>query len=417
MPVLAAAQSSEYPQRSLDVSKLFDAAAGIKVNQITNSPFGNQLSYYDIPCYSSPAGRLFYNTIVSIPEGKKGKKNKPGKGSGQRDSAIWGVVSSRLDGADARLLVTRTPATTSTVRADMSHDGKLVTYTRSNADGEGWDLYGFRVGAGRAIEETRITHLNTPLGSTNKVKTSPPTWDARSGKYLCVFSIDQKVYLVHDDGTSPAGGRVPYAAPLTDLADFPSRKEEDPSFHRIRLNPVFPHLLYYRRNGVKDNWVIDLSQARPVSRRITDYAASIHATWSADGSILAGAMNGTWVEWAVSDNTGQLLESFAQREAGPFGHNNRPGVFYGCYSDDGKRLAIATRYDQEPGGSLWLLDRQTGKTAYLCRARYFGPVTAGQPRMRFVDDDRALVFSSDNSAGMDDSLPPQIFVVRPLPHL
>lgn len=78
---------------------------------------------------------------------------------------------------------------------------------------------------------------------------------------------------------------------------------------------------------------------------------------------------------------------------------------------------MATRYDEEPGGSLWLMNRKTGQAAHLCKARYFGPVVAGQPRMGFIDRDRALAFSSDNSVGGSSSQPPQIFVVRPLPRV
>src|SRR5262249_37438023 len=162
---------------------------------------------YDIPCYAPSIERIVYNTIVSPLQSKK-TKVKPGKGSS--DDGIWGVVSSRLDGSDPRLLVTRIPATSSTTRVDMSQDGKLVTYTRQNAGtGRGWDLYGFRVGDGRAVEEFRITRLRTPVALTNKVKTSPPVWDKRVGKYLCAFSIDEKTYLVYDDSN-------PLTAPLTD---------------------------------------------------------------------------------------------------------------------------------------------------------------------------------------------------------
>lgn len=417
VPILAAGRSTDYPQRSQDVSRLFEAADGVQVTQITDSPLGNQLSYYDIPCYAPLIERLLYNTIVSVPEGKTAKKEKPNKASGYPEGATWGVVSSRLDGSDPRLLVTRIPATSSTVRVDMSRDGKLVTYTRRNDEADsGWDLYGFRVGNSRVVEEIRITRLRTSAGLTNKVKTSPPTWDQQAGKYLCAFSVDEKAYLVYDDGMSPSGANGPLVAPLTDLTDFPERGDEDTSFHRIRLNPMFPHLLYYRRNG-KDNWVIDLSLTHPRSRSVTDYKKSIHATWSADGRILAGSMNGPWMEWPIADAGGRLLPTISPRETGTFGHNGKPGVFYGCYSNDSRRIAVATRFDQEPGGSLWLMNRETGKESYLCKARYFGPVVAGQPRLGFIDHDRTLVFSSDNSAGRSSSRPPQIFVVRPLPQV
>ncbi len=398
----AAGGGREYPQGRKDVSVEFAAGPGIRVTQITDSSLGNQLSYYDIPCYAPAAGRIVYNTVVRAPGGKPNKV-KAGR-------SVWGVVACRLDGSDARLLATRIPPTTSTTRVDMSPDGKLVTYPRCNEDGEaGWDLYGLWLGDGREGQEFRITRRRTPVEATPKVKSSPACWDGRAGKYLCAYSIDDRVHLIYHDGT---GERE---AALTDLAEFAERRGEDTSFHRIRLNPVFPHLLYYRRNGVKDNWVVDLAGGGAPSRRISDYTASIHATWSGDGRTLAGSMHGPWVEWPVADGKGKLLPAFSARESGPFGRDGRPGIFYGCYSPDRRVLAVATRYDQEPGGSLWLLNTETGKAAYLCRARYFGPETAGQPRMGFAGDGRTLVFSSDNSHGRAIPLPPQVFIVGPLP--
>ena len=396
--------AAEYTQHPHDVTALFEAAKGLRVTQVTDSPLGNQLSYYDIPCYLPSANRIVYNTILSAPQGKPGKK--VGKSS---EYALWGVASSGLDGLNPRLLVTRTPATASTTRVDMSTDGKLITYTKINPeDGGTWDLYGFRTGSAL---EFRISKLNTPVGLTTKVKTSPPSWNSSAGKYLCAFSIDETVFLFNDDGNQPI------TAKLTDLDDFPERKAEDTSFHRIRLNPVFPNLLYYRRNGVSDNWLVDLSQPQPRSRRISGYTKSIHATWSADGQVLAGSMHGPWVTWKVANANGQLADKFEQRELGTFGSGGKAGIFYGCYSSDNKKIAIATRYDQEPGGSIWLMDATTGKAVYLCNARYFGPVTEGQPRMGFVDNGQALAFSSDNSAGLADSKPPQVFVIGPLPKL
>jgi hypothetical protein len=44
------------------------------------------------------------------------------------------------------------------------------------------------------------------------------------------------------------------------------------------------------------------------------------------------------------------------------------------------------------------MDRQSRKATYICKARTFGPALAAQPRMGFIDRDRAIVFSTDNSA-------------------
>ena len=95
-------------------------------------------------------------------------------------------------------------------------------------------------------------------------------------------------------------------------------------------------------------------------------------------------MHGPWVTWQVADAGGRLLKEFEQRELETFGSGAKAGIFYGCYASDSKKIAIATRYDQNPGGSIWLMDAATGKNVYLCKARYFGPVTEGQPRALWI---------------------------------
>lgn len=425
--------TESYPQGpAQDVTAEFRASEGFRVTRITSTATGNQLSYYDITCYAPQADRLIFNTVIKVLKGPKSK----GGGDDEEDndgaepiaggypkSAVWGVASIRPDGTDSRLLLTRVPPSTSSIRVDLSADGRLVTYARLNdAPAQGWDLYGFLVGDGVNVQEFRITHLDTPAAQTAKIKTSPATRDARTGKYVCLFTIDDRMLVVHHDGTSPRGGPGPATITLTDLDQHPERRERDTSFHRARLNPVYPNLVYYRRNGIRDNWVIDWTAAEPRSVLFNDTTLSVHSGWTPDGLKVAGKEgprgSGAWIERTVADRTGRLLPNAGHRTVekktvGPFGQGDAryPGIFYASYSPDGSLLAVATDYRSDPGGFIWLLDARTGTPRLVCQARYVGPVTQGQPRLGWIRGNEALAFSTDNSVGLKESHPPQIYVV------
>lgn len=476
----AAIKTRRLPQPQKDVSALFEAAPGITVSRLTDSPGYNQFSYYDINFYAPACDRFIYNTVVKLIKGPKGgsalkakderratgkaknpnkKKNKTPAGSensadGDRDEeeeedekensagigggypkeAVWGVASMKPDGTDNRLLLERIPPTTSTIRVDLSPDGKFVSYARMNdgpaaaaAEENGWDIYGFMVNDGVNVREIRLTRMNNPRGATSKVKTSPATYDPKTGKYVVAFSIEDQLYLVNHDGSSPLGGAAgPMRVNLTDLDEFPGRRgEKDVSFHRIRLNPVFPNIIYYRRNGVKDNWIIDWTQTKPRSTLFNRQTKAFHSVWTPDGTRLAGKerdpreASGVWREFTVVGRDGKVLpnagyQTVQRREIrlSGIGDKKFPDIFYGSYSPDGSLLVVATDYRQEPGGSIWLIDTKTGKAKYLCKARYAGPVTQGQPRLGFFRGNAGIAFSTDNSFGLKESKPPQIYKIE-----
>ncbi len=430
-----------YPQGAArDATAEFQAGPGLTVTRITSAPQGSQLSYYDINFYAPQADRFIYNTVVKVlrgpknikaedaaaADGKDDEEDAPGGiAGGYPKEAVWGVASIKPDGTDGRLLLTRVPPGIAASRADMSADGRFVSYTRMNdAPETGWDLYGFFVGGGVKVEELRITRLDTPRSKTAKVKTSPAAYDPKTKKYLCLFTIADRMYVVYHDGTSPkSGGAGPALVGLTDNKDRPERQEHDTSFHRARLNPVFPNLIYYRRNGTMDNWVIDWTEPKPASILFNETTLSVHAIWTPDGTKIAGKEGpkgaGAWVERTVADREGRILptagyRTVEKRVVGPFGRGDAkyPGIFYASYSPDGSLIAVATDYRADPGGAIWLMNAQSGAPRFLCKARYLGPVAQGQPRLGFFRGREGLAFSTDNSAGSRRSKPPQIYVVN-----
>ena len=434
-----------YPQGpTRDATAEFQAGPGISVTQITSTPEGSQLSYYDINFYAPQADRFIYNTVVQVLKGpkKKGAKSEtqPKPAAGDKDDdedapssipggypkeAVWGVASIRPDGTDGRLLLTRVPPGTSSIRVDMSADGRFVSYARmNNAPESGWDIYGFFVGDGVKVEEFRVTRLDTPQAKTPKIKTSPATLDSKTNKYLCLFSIEDEMYLVYHDGTSPTrGGAGPAVVKPKDHNDLSQSQGHDGSFHRVRLNPVFPNLVYYRYNETRDNWVIDWTAPKPKGVLFNETKLSVHASWTPDGTKVAGKEgprgSGAWVERTVTDRDGHILSTadyrtVEKRVVGPFGQGDAkyPGIFYASYSPDGSLIAVATDYRSEPGGTLWLMDARTGTPRFICKARYVGPVTQGQPRLGFFRGEQGLAFSTDNSVGLPESKPPQVYVVN-----
>lgn len=391
-----------------DVSAAFGAASGVKVTQITSGPRGNMLSYYDINCYSPILARLIYNSTAT-PEPKAGKKGP----------VTWDVVSVNPDGSAMEVLNTRLSPSISVDRADLSADGKFVSYVRNNsAPDTGWDVYGFFVTAIGRGEELRITHRSYPVHLTPKIKTSPATLDPRSGKYLLAYSIDHTLHLVWHDGTAPNGAREPQALRLDDL-------ESGASFHRVRLNPRFSSLIMYRRNPPNDKatdgaskniWVVDWTKPPLTSVQWHDQAKGPHMLWTPDGQHVA--VDRVWTEYHLADAEGKLLpglnpRTVAAREIGPFGKGDPryAPVFYGSYSPDGTLLAIATRPDSDEGGKIWLMDRVTGQVRYLARALSFGPVTSGQPRLGFFAGNTGIAFSTDRSWGAQSSAPAQVYTI------
>ncbi len=431
--------SRPYPQGAArDATAEFQAGPGLTVTQITSTPQGSQLSYYDINFYAPQADRFIYNTVVKVLKGPKSVKAAAAAGGyddnedapgdvagGYPKEAVWGVASIKPDGTDGRLLLTRVPPGIAAVRLDMSADGRFVSYTRMNdAPETGWDLYGFFVGDGVKVDELRITRLNTPRAKTPKIKTSPAAFDPKTRKYLCLFTIADKMYVIYHDGTSPkSGGAGPELVGLTDNKERPERPGQDSSFHRARLNPVFPNLIYYRRNGTRDNWVFDRTAPEPASVLFNETTLSVHALWTPDGTKIAGregpAGAGAWVERTVADREGRILpaadhRTVEKRVVGPFGRGDAkyPGIFYASYSPDGSLLAVATDYRADPGGAVWLMDTRAGTPRFLCKTRYLGPVAQGQPRLGFFRGREGLAFSTDNSVGSPLSKPPQIYVVK-----
>jgi len=172
-------------QTPRDMSAAFASAENVKVTQITGGPDSNMLSYYDVNLYSAFADRLIYNSTDGI-KAKAGKKG----------NAVWKVVSAKTDGTGAEVLVTRASPSISVDRADLSYDGRFVSYIRNNTQPEkGWDLYGFRLAKSGREEELRITRKQFPVDLTPKIKTSSAVFDKKPANISSLSQLTRRCML------------------------------------------------------------------------------------------------------------------------------------------------------------------------------------------------------------------------------
>lgn len=392
-------------KKNADASEEFSANknAGIIVKKLTNNEPGSMLSYYDIEAQEPVNGNIYFNSVIN--------------------DQLWGIERMDIKRGVSQVVLKREPATNSTKRFDMSYDGKLITYTKTNEDGRSWDIYGFYCGREK-LDEFRITRENYKLGITPKVKTSPAAYSEKEGKYAIAFSINNKLYIVFSDGTAPGGSKKPVEIGLADEA-------KDVSFHRIRLNPVYSNILMYRRNkapkGQKEKgesdpahkmFVIDWTKADKGPVVWYDHKkGGSHPAWNSGGESVGLQQNGAWTEYTIVKNGG-IIDGLSSKTArsnkiGPFSETSRkyPAVFYGTYSKNGKKIAIATRSETDEGGKIYLMDAATGDVKYLCKTLFHGPETDGQPRLRFINEDKNIIFSTDKSYGKSEVAPAQIYLI------
>ncbi|MSQ92761.1 MAG: hypothetical protein EXR87_07520 [Gammaproteobacteria bacterium] len=158
---------------------------------------------------------------------------------------------------------------------------------------------------------------------------------------------------------------------------------EDPDdafpFYRLRLNPAYPYLLFYRREAKVEPlaivgrraprmYVTDLRSSKPHGVKLFRDGGDVdsdHPGWTPDGRRIAVA--GIWTEFTVVNDQGNIPESLELeyadgRQIGPFGKGNAKftRAIWGTYSLDGRKIAVATLPTKKAPGERYLMDRQDG---------------------------------------------------------
>lgn len=380
-------------------------SAGVSVKRLTDDSARFELSYYDITAYSPVTDRVYVN---------RSQKRVSGGG-------IWDVLAIDLATGRQEVIASRRPPMASAARFDMSSDGRLISYLRMNDAPEGgFDLYACDL---EQPGEFRVTRSNF-TAKTEYVKTSPAVWDSKAKTFVLAFAVDRDLYVVRASRAIQADA-LPKPAVIKDADDaFP--------FHRLRLNPVYPYLLFYRREAKVDPhaivgylaprmYVADLRPPQPRGVKLFRDGGDAnpdHPGWTPDGRNIAVAP--IWTEFPVVNDQGNIpesleLESTDGRQIGPFGKNDSKfaGALWGTYSPDGRKIAVATLSTKKAPGELYLMNRQDGTVRRLAQTNYFGRVMAGQPRVSFVGNSGKILLSTDNSWGRERPLLPKVYVIDP----
>ncbi len=380
-------------------------SAGVSVTRLTDDSARFELSYYDINAYSPLTDRVYVN-----------RSQKRVNGGG-----IWDVVAIDLATGRQAIIASRRPPMASAARFDMSADGRLISYLRMNDAPEGgFDLYAYDL---EQPGEFRVTRSNL-TAKTQYVKTSPAVWDSKARTFVLAFAVDRDLYVVRANRTKQADTH-PIPVIIKDPDDaFP--------FHRLRLNPVYPYLLFYRREAKVDPraivgylaprmYVADLRSSQPHGVRLFRDGGDVsseHPGWTPDGRRIAVAA--TWTEFPVVNDRGNIpdsleLENADGQQIGPFGRSNSKfaRALWGTYSPDGRKIAVATPSTKKAPGELYLMDRQEGTVRRLAQTNSFVRAMAGEPRISFVGNSGKILLSTDNSWGRQQPAFAKVYLIDP----
>ena len=347
-------------------SQLSSVAPALTVTQLTTASVagGSWNTYADIPTYSSPANVLVYNY-------------------GGKPAA---VASANLDGTGAQVISGSAQAT----EVQVTADGKFVYYQGQNTDGSA-DVYAVPISQSGTCQQNRLSQRNMQfIAPAGALIISTSSFDSTSGHNVIAFSEGSELHEVLDDGT---------ALPDLTLGD----PENQDVFHRMRLNPVFPNILWYKRDqpapdpgGIAqpEIWVVNLQSPNTVYS-VTGSIAADHASWSKDGTKLGYIYNGFWYQADVLNSDGSFnLNSgaFTLTEIGP-AQSSGYTVDFCNLSPDGSVYVCSESYR-----AIYLMSLDGTQTKFLASpdSSSTGAIYNGIPKPRFLDMQH-IVFSSDRT--------------------
>jgi uncharacterized protein (TIGR03437 family) len=355
-------------------SQLSQVAAGVTVTQATHT-LSNWNTYSDVTTFSLPANVMTYNSF------------------GSRNS----VAAANLDGSSPQTISGSQQAEQTYVTVD----GRFVYYQGQNPN-QTADLYAVPISQAGACQQIRLTNLNwVPAQTPPTLVISTSSLDPASGKNVIAWSEANVLHRVLEDGTA--------------LSDVTLGDPENANvFHRIRLNPVFPNILWYKRDQPLPNpdgvaepeiWVVDLRSPNAVYS-LTGTLAADHNAWSPDGREIGyHDQNGNWYVADVlnSDGTFKLANgAFTSVKIGP------PAPFvsdanYCVWAPDGS-VFLCTTGAAHPGTPIYLMSLDGSKTMYLSATDSAAASDAGIPKAGFLDMTH-IVFSSDRTGT------PQVYIL------
>jgi uncharacterized protein (TIGR03437 family) len=355
-------------------SRISQVAVGVTVTQVTHV-LSNWNTYGDIPAFSAPGNLMTFNSF--------GSSNS--------------VAAANPDGTNFQTISGSQQATETYVTVD----GKFVYYQGQNQN-QTADLYAVPISSSGACQQIRLSNLNwVPAVTPSTLVISTSSVDPATGRNVIAYSEGTVLHRVLDDGT---------ALPDLTLGDA----ENGSVFHRIRLNPVFPNILWYKRDQPLPNpdgvaepeiWVVDLRSPKTVYS-LTGSLAADHNAWSPDGRQIGyHDENGNWYVADVlnSDGTFKLNNgAFTSVKIGS------PAPFvsdadYCVWAPDGS-VFLCTAGSASGGTPIFLMSLDGSKTKFLSATDSTGAVFDGIPKAAFLDM-RHIIFASDRSGT------PQVYTI------
>jgi hypothetical protein len=368
-----------------------NAAAGVKVSQLTDNGM-NRFYYFDVPAYSAPVNQILY---VNFAIGNE-------------------IATSNTDGTSAQII---SPTLTG-AQSFLSGDGTLAYYPKQNRSGApgGEDIYGVFLNKTGTCEEIQLTYLDVaPMSPLPMWEISTASLDAAGGEDIA-FSPDTVVHRVHveTNGTS-------VVLPTITMDD----PENAGTFHRLRLNPKFPNIVMYKRNGTlggttaePETWLVDLntcpSGTCPASE-ITNIVAKLvisggrvpkagHINWSPDGlDILFGEPDiaDYWIARNVVNSNGTINKGFTLQELGPFVKPQMTAdycAFPPNWPTETIVACLAGPASPQNAKTFYLMTTDGKGTTKLLAASDAQVLTmAGTPMPQFAQDGQHLMFNSDRT--------------------
>jgi len=318
-----------------------DSKSGVQVCPVSTSG-SNRINYYDTPLYSAK-----FNKIVYV--------KKPASGPPE-------VTVANPDGTDEQNVgIGLDPM--------MGSDGLKVYFpTRSGPGEQGADLYSYDLGSHKM---SRITHVR----AARVIQYSPPVHTSKGN--LLVYSPGNIAYLIYDDGSEN-----------TQL-DFDDPYKSDP-FHRIRMSPTHPNLIFFNRNHPGENAPL-FSYDTETKKTYSVTSRATHMMWAPDGiHIVYNGGPDYHFHMIKYDGTGD-------RELDPL---VREGTAYCTYPPGRDDVVACANFDTSghypmPGSLFLLATDGSNRVAYLCLHNAKQEGFWGEPALHYAQDQYHLLFRSD----------------------
>ncbi len=358
-------------QNQTDVTaQLSMVAAGVKVMQLTDNG-NNWISYIDIPLYSQLSNVILYD------------HSKPGQ-----------AMTANPDGTNAQGILSGLVGS-----GYLSFDGTLAYGGGVNPGGTTLDIYAVKITVAGGCQVNRLTVMNlVPVAPLAVVQVSTSSKDTVTGKNVIAFAEGGIIHRVLEDGTL-----------LPDVTPPPGPQQggTETTFHRLRLNPRFPNLLFYKWNqpnntvGEKELWLLDLDHpqvAYNVDTAFGSLSAVSHPVWAPDGTQIGyqGNNTGQWYVATVVNSDGTI-------QPVPFTNNVfiGPGMASGlnaeyCNWAPDKSQFICTS-NKSFGGKIYTMALDGSSFQVLAATDAQSLTDSGLPLAQFFLDTQHILFRSDRT--------------------